>query len=158
MNTKVIIIPIVIGIALVLGVIVYPLGEGQEEIIPKSQEIIIEPDEPTSVPDETNHQNGVVEGVVYYVGIMCPSSRTGPPCDGPYPNYEVVIFEVSGESVIARTFTDNNGNFEAELPPGDYIVFGKNPGFNTVEETPIFFTIEPEKRKSIEILINEGYR
>ena len=53
---------------------------------------------------------------------------------------------------------DDQGNFETQLPVGNYLVFGKNIGFNKVIEIPIVFTIEPEKTKSIEISINEGIR
>jgi len=163
MNTKTIIIPVIIGIALVLGIIIYPLGDEPQEIISKPEGNILEipetsetPETPET-PDTTKQQNGV-EGIVYFVGKPCPSTMTGPPCDGPYPNYEVIIYEIDGKTVAHRTITDDKGNFEAQLLPGDYIVFGKNPGFNTIEDTPILFTIEPNKRTSIEILINEGIR
>ena len=151
MNTKTIIIPVIIGIALVVGIIIYPLGDQPQEIISKPEGNTLE------TPETTKQENGV-EGTVYFVGKPCPSTMTGPPCDGSYPNYEVIIYEIDGKTVAHRTITDDKGNFEAQLLPGDYIVFGKNPRFNTIEETPIQFTIEPEKIKSIEISINEGIR
>lgn len=132
------IIPAVIGVALIIGAIIYSMPEEKQEFSEK--------------------QVGVVEGVVYFVGKPCPPSRVGPPCDGPYPNYEVVIYEIDGKSIANRTITDDEGNFEAQLPVGDYLVFEKNFDINKVKETPIMFTIEPDKRRSLEISIDTGIR
>ena len=132
------IIPAVIGVALIIGAIIHSMPEEKQEFSEK--------------------QVGVVEGTVYFVGKPCPHSRVVPPCDGPYPNYEVVIYEIDGKSIANRTITDDEGNFEAQLPVGDYLVFEKNRDFNIVKEIPIVFTIEPDKRKSLEISIDEGIR
>ena len=93
-----------------------------------------------------------------FVGKPCPPSRTGPPCDGPYPNYEVVIYEKDEKNIVNKIMTDDQGNFEVQLPVGNYLVFGKNLDFNKIIEIPIVFTIESEQTKSIEITINEGIR
>ena len=132
------IIPAAIGVALIIGAIIYSMSEEIQEFSEK--------------------QVGVVEGTVYFVGKPCPPSRVGPPCDGPYPNYEVVIYEIDGKSIANRTITDDEGNFEAQLPVGDYLVFEKKRDFNKVKEIPIVFTIEPDKRKSLKISIDEGIR
>ena len=144
MNTKIIVLA-VIGVALIIGVMYYPVSEET----PKGSEETLE------VPEK---QVGVVEGVVYFVGKPCPPSKVGPPCDGPYPNYEVIIYEDDGKSIVDKIMTDDQGNFEIQLSVGDYLVFGKNLDFNKVKEIPIMFTIEPDKRKNIEILINQGIR
>jgi len=138
MNTKIIIIPAVIGVALIIGAIIYSMSEEIQEFSEK--------------------QVGVVEGVVYFVGKPCPPSRVGPPCDGPYPNYEVVIYEIDGKSIVNKINTNDEGTFEVQLPVGKYIVFEKSVDFNKVKETPIVFTIEPDKRKSLEISIDQGIR
>ena len=37
---------------------------------------------------------GVLEGTVHFSGMACPPDRSKtPPCDGPYPNYEVIIYD-----------------------------------------------------------------
>jgi len=106
----------------------------------------------------TEEQVGIVEGTVYFVGKPCPSSRLGPPCDGPYPNYEVIIYENNGKGIVNKVMTDDEGNFEVQLPVGDYVVFGKNMDFNKVIKIPLVFTVEPEKINQIKIKIDTGVR
>ena len=128
----------VIGVALIIGAIIYSMPEEIQEFSEK--------------------QVGVVEGTVYFVGKPCPPSEIGPPCDGPYPNYEVIIYKTDGKSIATKTITTDEGSFEAQLPVGDYIVYEISMDFNKVKETPIVFTIEPDKKKSLEISIDVGIR
>ena len=156
---------------LLLLLVIIPIGvffliPNEEPIENTSNEdiIVIETIQNTSDVDivigeiGSEEQVGIVKGSVYFVGKPCPSSRVGPPCDGPYPNYEVIIYEKDEKNIVNKIMTDDQGNFETQLPVGNYLVFGKNIDFNKVIEIPIVFTIEPEKTKSIEITINEGIR
>ena len=66
-------------------------------------------------------------GTVYFVGKPCPPrpdgrARLGPPCDGPYPGYEIAVHAADGETVVARTTADERGRFRVELPPGAYVI------------------------------------
>ena len=165
MNTKVIIIPVVV-VALIIGAIFYSTDEDVKEVSDKTfetSEKTLEGPEKTQETSEKNqevseNQFGVIEGIVYFVGKPCPPNRVGPPCDGPYPNYEVVIYEIDGKTVFHRTITDDKGNFELQLPIGDYLAFEIDFGFNQIEEIPIEFSIEPEKIKNIKISIDKGIR
>jgi len=148
MNTKIIIIPAVIGVALIIGAIIYSMPEEKQEV---AESLVGE-------LEVTESQVGVLEGTVHYIGKPCPSSKVGPPCDGPYPNYEVEIYKTDGKIIVSKTVTTDEGSFEIELLVGDYIVYETSMDFNKVKETPIMFTIEPDKRKSLEISIDEGIR
>jgi hypothetical protein len=67
---------------------------------------------------------GALEGTVHFVGVPCPPTHPSrPPCDGPYPDYEVVVQDDRGEAVVARTRTDDEGFYRVDLPVGDYVVF-----------------------------------
>jgi len=166
MNTKVIIIPAVIAAALIIGVIFYSTDEEVPEVSDKtldtSEETLETPEKTQEISEKnqevSENQIGGVEGIVYFVGKPCPPSRIGPPCDGPYPNYEVVIYEMDGKTVVHRTITDDKGNFEVQLPVGDYLVLEIDFGLNQIEEIPIVFSIEPEKIKNIKISIDKGIR
>ncbi len=137
-NTKMMIIPIIIGIVFVIGVMYYSMSEDIQKV---SEEKV-----------------GTVKGVVYFVGKPCPPSRVGPPCDGPYPDYKVIIYESDGKKIVDKIMTDDQGNFETSLSVGNYLVFEKSVDFNKIDEIPLMFTIESEKTKSIKIRIDKGIR
>ncbi len=67
---------------------------------------------------------GILEGSVHFVGVPCPSDQTPhPPCDGPYPDYEVVVHDNLGETVVARTRTDDHGLYRVPLRAGAYVIY-----------------------------------
>jgi len=64
---------------------------------------------------------GTLFGTVSFVGVPCaPGRGKVPPCDGPYPDYEVVVYKAGTSEIAARTRTDMNGHYEVKLPPGNY--------------------------------------
>src|SRR4051812_49399188 len=73
-------------------------------------------------PPGGNPGGGTLTGTVAFVGSPCPTPN-GPPCDGPYPNYEVVVYTSDGTTVAGKTTTKADGTFSLELPPGKYVVF-----------------------------------
>jgi hypothetical protein len=67
---------------------------------------------------------GVLEGIVHLVGVPCPpNSPQLPPCDGPYPGYNVIVHDSRGENVVAHARTDDRGLYHIELEAGKYLIF-----------------------------------
>ena len=151
MKTKLIVIPVIIVIVSIFGVLTY------STVDPK--DTATDPKDTATDPEDTiTEKTGFVNGVVYYVGTPCVDNKKGPPCDGPYQDYEVVILESDGKTIVKKFTTDDEGNFEGDLPSGDYLVFGKIKGFGKLEDVPIQFSIESKKITKLEILIDEGIR
>ena len=65
---------------------------------------------------------GTLNGKVTFVGKPCQQA-SGPPCDGPYPGYEVVVFAADGITEVARTRTGPDGIFDLTLKEGDYVIY-----------------------------------
>lgn len=106
----------------------------------------------------TPERTGVVQGTVWFVGAPCPPRATpGPPCDGPYPNYELRILRVSDESVAAVHRTDENGRYMAVLPEGRYMVRTRaGVAADTYEETR--FTVHPGETLTLQLTVDTGIR
>jgi hypothetical protein len=71
-----------------------------------------------------------LEGTVYFIGKPCAPSRDNistPPCEGPYPNYQIKIYEkMNGKNtLVCVTKTDENGNFRILFNPGEYVIILK---------------------------------
>ncbi len=103
---------------------------------------------------------GILQGSVRFKGLPCQAGQTDfnvPPCSGPYPKYEVVIFEASNllEPVMTTT-TDENGEFKAVLKAGEYVIRTQNgPNKrNNLMNNP--FTIIKEQITSIELKVSTG--
>lgn len=77
-------------------------------------------------PTSASKQAGVLEGAVSFVGVPCgpQGERKTPPCDGPYADYEVVVYNAAGDTVVGRTKSNASARYEITLP-GDveYSVF-----------------------------------
>ena len=65
---------------------------------------------------------GTLTGSVTFVGTPC-AQPSGPPCDGPYPDYEVVVYASDGTTEVGRTRTGADGTFSIDLPAGAYAIF-----------------------------------
>jgi hypothetical protein len=57
---------------------------------------------------------GTLSGTVNFVGKPCPQP-SGPPCDGPYPDYQVVIYAADGTTEVARTRTGADGVYSTDV-------------------------------------------
>lgn len=74
---------------------------------------------------------GVLEGVVHFSGVACAPDRIKtPPCDGPYPDYDVIVYDKEGKIAIAKTRTDQNGYYQIILNEGTYILYVQEVDFN----------------------------
>jgi hypothetical protein len=77
-------------------------------------------------PTSASRQTGVLEGAVTFIGAPCgpQGERKTPPCDGPYPDYEVVVYNAAGDTVVGRTRSNASARYEISLPGGvEYSLF-----------------------------------
>lgn len=98
---------------------------------------------------------GVLEGSVFFRGVPCPPSLPpqGPPCDGPYPNYEITVYMADGVTVETQVTSDENGDYSIELYPGDYIIYTPSgPG----REKTNMVTIVSEEITTLDLVIDTG--
>jgi hypothetical protein len=103
-------------------------------------------------------KHGILIGTVTFVGVPCPPDRRKvPPCDGPYPDYEVVIFNRDGRTAVARTITDKDGRFRVELPEGNYVIYSKGYERRTLQ-IPHHIEIKAGKTAQLDITIDTGIR
>jgi len=64
---------------------------------------------------------GTLSGSVSFVGKPCPQPGP-PPCDGAYPDYEVVVYAADGKTAAGKAKTGADGKFTLDLPPGNYVI------------------------------------
>jgi hypothetical protein len=99
-------------------------------------------------------------GTVYYSGIPCrPLNMKIPPCDGPYPNYEVIIYDQSGMEIVDRIFTDDDGNYSFTLPAGIYTIYSRSVDINMKPvNIPNKIPLNSNKRFKFDIVIDTGIK
>lgn len=104
--------------------------------------------------------NGIISGTVYFRGIEChPLNMKVPPCEGPYPDYEVVVYNQSGTTVIDRAFTDENGQYSFSLPPTTYVIYSKSIDANMNPiNIPHTIQLNPGQNITFDINIDTGMR
>jgi hypothetical protein len=94
---------------------------------------------------------GTLTGTVTFVGKPCPQPGP-PPCDGAYPDYEVVVFAADGKTEVARTRTGADGTFSLELPEGSYAVFTQSgPMENDRARTDVTVSRDALSRTSLQV-------
>ena len=109
-------------------------------------------------PTGASRQTGILEGAVTFIGTPCgpQTERKTPPCDGPYPDYEVVVYNASGETVIGRTRSNASARYEISLPGEiEYVVFTPS-GINT--RTTHNVLVPAGGRKTLDLQIDTGIR
>jgi hypothetical protein len=109
-------------------------------------------------PTSASKQSGVLEGTVTFIGAPCGpgAERKTPPCDGPYPDYDVVVYNAAGDTVVGRTTSNANARYEITLP-GDveYAVFVPS-GVNT--RTKLSIVVPAGGRKTLDLQVDTGIR
>jgi hypothetical protein len=103
---------------------------------------------------------GEFTGIVSFTGLPClPGKGSVPPCDGPYPNYEVVVYQEDGVTPVARASTDSKGRFRIDLPEGNYVVYARRFGpTSKTFDVPKSVRIEAGRTTEMEINIDTGIR
>jgi len=104
-------------------------------------------------------ENGTLQGMVSYIGKPCPPTQlTVPPCSGPYPNYDIIIFDSDEITEISSTISDENGNYKISLMPDDYVVYQKQRQQNKMVDYALPVTIISKQVTSQDIIIDGGIR
>jgi hypothetical protein len=106
-------------------------------------------------------QQGQVQGTVFFVGVPCQPDRLSvPPCDGPYPNYEVIIFSRDGKTLAGKAISDHQGKYRLFLPAGSYITKSKenNALPSQFSQNHQAIIVEAGKTTHLDIHIDKGVR
>jgi len=103
-------------------------------------------------------QPGILHGQVHYIGKICQEQLGSPPCDGPYSDYEIIIYDEDGKSVVKKVLSDDNGYFETELDPGIYTINVPKRQMMKLNIIPEQIVIEPSKSLQFDIVIDSGIR
>jgi hypothetical protein len=100
-----------------------------------------------------------VEGIVRYIGAICPPNiHNTPPCDGPYPNYTIVVYKIPGEEIANKTTTNEKGYFRMLLAPGNYVIYTR-AGVLQTDLKANYFTVEKYKPPLLlKLEVDEGIR
>jgi hypothetical protein len=108
-----------------------------------------------SIEYNTNMGTGTVKGVIYYTGMICPpTSKPGPPCDGPVPHVKVSAISSDGKNFVQNTSSDSFGKYELSLPAGDYSLSVKLLE-NTMNQS---VSIAEGEEKNVDFVFDTGVR
>lgn len=100
---------------------------------------------------------GIIEGIVTFVGVPCGSGMVSrvPPCNGPYPNFNIVVYRADGKTVETQAVSDKDGNYKISLIPGKYIIY--TPA-GPVRKKPNTVNIVSGKTTRLDLTIDSGMR
>lgn len=113
------------------------------------------------VTQQQGEGSGMVEGVVSFVGTPCNPQYPFkvPPCDGPYPNYEVVFYKEDKKTVAAKATTDQNGKYQAALESGTYYILPSEAAFGkTLRPREVKVVVKAQETIQQNIRIDTGIR
>lgn len=101
---------------------------------------------------------GTIVGIVLFSGVPCPPDRLKvPPCDGPYPDYEVIIYKHDGMTVAARIRTDKEGGYRVAVPSGTYVIYSRGLNLSgKTEDIPNTIAVEEGKSTQFNVRIDTG--
>ncbi len=90
-------------------------------------------------------------------GPMCPVMREDMPCpDAPYAT-EVYIYRAGFNTIFASIQSKEDGIFQFNIPPGDYMINAKNDGISKICKS-VAVSIGPDEMKQINISCDTGIR
>ena len=75
-----------------------------------------------------------------------------------YAGYPLIILSRDKQKEIARITADENGNYRASLPPGDYVLDVQNRRRRHVRATPQPFTMAANQTVRVDMAIDTGVR
>lgn len=119
-----------------------------------------EPEPPAESP---KGPPGRLAGTVHFIGTPCaPKEISGkapqvPPCDGPYPGYEIIIYARDGRRVMATTRSDAEGAYGVDLPPGTYVIYTQR-GLRAGDRETHRTEIRSEALTTLNLVIDTGIR
>lgn len=97
---------------------------------------------------------GTLSGTVHFVGTPC-SDPGPPPCDGPYADYEVVVYATDGTTVAGKAKTSAEGAFSLDLPAGMYVLLTP-AGITEQQRTEV--VISRDALAKVELRVDTGIR
>ena len=105
---------------------------------------------------------GFVEG---HLKIVSPKevelADGSPPADVTtvnYAEYPLIILSRDGKKEISRVTADENGNYRAALPPGDYVLDVQDRRRRHVRAAPQPFTVASNQTVHVDMNIDTGVR
>ena len=108
-----------------------------------------------------NLATGTLRGHVT-IGPLVPVLREGEPEPTPAPEVyaarQIVIYESDGKSVVARVEINPQGNYEASLPVGVYIVDINRIGIDSASGLPQEVEIKEGEITILDVDIDTGIR
>ena len=116
--------------------------------------------QPTSPGDKTPPggaaASGTLSGTVGFVGKPCPDPGP-PPCDGAYPDYEVIVYAADGKAVAGKAKTGADGKFTLGLPAGTYVIFTPaGPAPSSPKRTEV--TVNRDALSEVTLSVDTGVR
>jgi hypothetical protein len=103
-----------------------------------------------------NKMESGLNGIVSFIGQECnpEAFKKTPPCSGPYPNYEILVYDEDGKNVIAKTETNDKGEYFISLEPRNYVIYTPH-GFSN-QSYPI--SIKENEITKQDLIIDKGIR
>jgi hypothetical protein len=105
---------------------------------------------------------GVVEGHLSILSLKeveladAENTKTTTPPD--YAEYPLVVLSRDRKQEVARLTVDANGNYRAELPPGDYVLDVQDRAHKHLRARPQLFTIGAGRTVRVDMNIDTGIR
>lgn len=118
--------------------------------------------QPSTMETDETKEKGFLEGTVTFMGTPCPPGEISgrpqvPPCDGPYPNHEVIVYKSDGKTVVTKVVSNEKGVYKVSLNSGSYVIYTQNGPFaNNVKTNKV--TIESGKTTKLNLVIDTGIR
>jgi hypothetical protein len=106
---------------------------------------------------------GFLEGTVMFIGLPCPPEELNgreprvPPCDGPYPNYEITVYQTDGKTIVAKGISDANGHYEISLNAGNYLIYTPS-GLSQNDVKANRVTIVEGETTKLDLVVDTGVR
>lgn len=100
--------------------------------------------------------SGTLTGSVSFVGKPCPEPGP-PPCDGAYPDYEVIVYAADGTTVAGKAKTGPDGKFTLDLPAGTYVIVTQaGPTADDQKRTEV--TVNRDAMATVTLAVDTGVR
>ncbi len=105
-------------------------------------------------------EDGTVQGNVT-IGPLVPVERPGVTYEVPCEVYEarkILVFKKNGKTLVKEVAIDCEGRYQAELPPGFYVIDINRIGIDHSSEVPAEIEIRSLETVRLDIDIDTGIR
>ncbi|MBW8010704.1 MAG: hypothetical protein FVQ83_05595 [Chloroflexi bacterium] len=96
------------------------------------------------------------------IGPLVPVMREGEPEPTPAPEVysarQIVIYSADGKTEVARANIDYQGNYQINLPTGQYVIDINHLGIDSAAGLPTTIQIEHQMVTTLDIDIDTGIR